>query len=124
MERDMDKFQTNFCNLIRDTQTRVRRSVAKQEELKLPLKPELHHQYGMFFNHNGYMMPGFQLLQLFLAIDLPKVSDLQHTLPTFPNCTNWAAPFPPRMKAYKTMGSAYVAWTGVLRTESVLGFSG
>ena len=101
----------NFRSLIHDTHSQACRSVAKQEELKLPLKPELCHQYGMLFNHNGYMMPGLQSLQLFLAIDLPKIADLQHTLPPFPKCTTWAAPFPPGMKAYETMGSAYVAWT-------------
>ena len=111
MERDMDQFQENFRNLIQDTHSCAHRSVAKQEELKLSLKPELHHQYGMLFNHNSYMMPGLQSLQLFLAIDLPKIADLQHTPPPFPNCTTWAVPFPPQMKAYETMGSAYVAWT-------------
>ena len=60
MERDMDEFQQNFKNLICDTCSCAQRSVAKQEELKLPLKPELRHQYSMLFNHNGYMMPGLQ----------------------------------------------------------------
>ena len=92
----MDQFQTNFRNLIQDTHSQACRSVAKQEKLKLPLKPELHHQYGMLFNHNGYMMPGLQSLQLFLAINLPKITDLQHTPPPFPNCTNWAGSLPTR----------------------------
>ena len=118
----MDEFQQNFKNLIRDTRSRARRSVAKQEELKLPLKPELCHQYGMLFNHNGYMMPGLQSLQLFLAINLPKIADLQHTPPPFPNCTTWAVPLPPQMKAYETMGSAYVAWTAYRELNQSLAF--
>ena len=96
--------------------------MAKQEELKLPLKPELRHQYGMLFNHNGYMMLGLQSLQLFLTINLPKIADLQHAPPPFPNCTDWAAPFPVRMKAYETMGSAYVAWTAYRELNQSLTF--
>ena len=118
----MDEFQQNFKNLIHDTRSHAWHSVAKQEELKLPLKPELCHQYGMLFNHNGYIMPGLQSLQLFLAIDLPKIADLQHTPPPFPNCTTWAAPFLPQMKAYETMGSAYVAWTAYCELNQSLTF--
>ena len=68
------------------------------------------------------MMPGLQSLQLFLAIDLPKITNLQHTPPLFPNCTDWAAPFPPRMKVYETMGSAYVAWTAYRELNQSLAF--
>ena len=120
----MNEFQTNFCHSHsgHTISSRTRQSVAKQEELKLPLKPELCHQYGMLFNHNGYMMPGLQSLQLFLAIDLPKIANLQHMLPPFPNCTDWAAPFPLRMKAYETMGSAYVARTAYRELNQSLAF--
>ena len=60
----------------------------------MPQKPELRHQYGMLFNCQGYVMPGLQSLQLFLAVDLPKVEDLYHKPPEFPNCSTWAAPTP------------------------------
>ena len=63
-------------------------------ELKMPQKPELRHQYGMLFNHQGYVMLGLQSLQLFLAGDLPKVEALYHEPPEFPNCSTWAASDP------------------------------
>ena len=36
-------------------------------------------------------MRGLQSLQLFLAVDLPKVEDLYHEPPKFPNRSIWAA---------------------------------
>ena len=69
----------------------------------MPQKPELQHQYGMLFNHQGYVMPVLQSLQLFLAVDLPKVEDLYHEPPEFPNCSTWAAldPFLQQILQYK-----------------------
>ena len=31
-------------------------------------------------------------MDLFLSIDLPKVEDIAHVPPPFPECDNWAAP--------------------------------
>ena len=31
-------------------------------------------------------------MDLFLSIDLPKVEDIAHVPPPFPDCDNWAAP--------------------------------
>ena len=31
-------------------------------------------------------------MDLFLLIDLPKVEDIAHVPPPFPDCDNWAAP--------------------------------
>ena len=56
-------------------------------------------------------MAGLQSLQLFLAIDLPKIDDILHDPPAFPNCTDWAMPSPRKLQYYETMGSAYVKWT-------------
>ncbi|MCG8626010.1 MAG: hypothetical protein MJE68_28935, partial [Proteobacteria bacterium] len=111
LERDIDNFATRFQKHIDKTLQRAKRAVKRENALKLPLKAELRHQYGMLFNHHGYMMPGLKSLQLFLAIDLPKINDLQHDPPAFPNCTNWAAPDPPNLQYYGTMGEAYVKWT-------------
>ena len=55
-------------------------------------KPELRHQYGMLFNHHGQVISGLKNMDLFLSIDLPKVEDIQHVLPPFPDCDNWASP--------------------------------
>ena len=54
------------------------------------------------------MMPGLQSLQLFLAIDLPKLEDLHHDSPAFPNCTNWAVPHPMHRDYYITGGEYYI----------------
>ena len=82
MENDIEKFKTEFQKRIDDTVSRTRHS--DQENAKMPRKPELQHQYGMLFNHQGYMMPGLQSLQLFLTIDLLKLEDLHHDPPAFP----------------------------------------
>ena len=71
----------------------------------------------------GYLLCHTPLtVKLFLAIDLPKIADLQHTPPPFPNCTTWAVPFPPQMKVYETMGSAYVACTAYRELHQSLAF--
>ena len=57
------------------------------------------------------MMPGLQSLQLFLVIDLPKIEDLYHEPPAFPNCTTWAAPLPENSNYYGTGGEYYIKWT-------------
>ena len=60
MENDIEKFKTEFQKRIDETVSHTWRSV--QENAKMPRKPELRHQYGMLFNHQGYMMPGLQSL--------------------------------------------------------------
>ena len=55
-------------------------------------KPELRHQYRMLFNHQGQVISGLKNMDLFLSIDLPKVEDIAHIPPPFPECDNWAAP--------------------------------
>ena len=61
MEEDIEQFKNDFQKKIDETILRVRRST--QDELKMPQKPELRHQYGMLFNHQGYVMLGLQSLQ-------------------------------------------------------------
>ena len=56
-------------------------------------------------------MPGLQSLQLFLSIDLPKIKDLYHEPPSFPNCTTWAAPLPENRNYYGTGGEYYIKLT-------------
>ena len=56
-------------------------------------------------------MPGLQSLQLFLAIDLPKIEDLYHEPPAFPNCKNWAVPLWENRNYYGTGGEYYIKWT-------------
>ena len=87
----------------------------------MPRKPELQHQYGMLFNHQGYVMPGLQSLQLFLAIDLLKIEDLYHEQPEFPNCSMWAAPDPFYKNYYSTKGSR-VKWTAYKEINESLSF--
>ena len=46
----------------------------------------------MLFNHHGQVISGLKNLDLFLSIDLPKVENILHDPPPFPDCDNWAAP--------------------------------
>ena len=55
-------------------------------------KLELCHQYGMLFNHHGQVISRLKNMDLFLLIDLPKVEDIAHVPPPFPDCDNWAPP--------------------------------
>ena len=50
----------------------------------------IRHQYGMLFNHQGQVISGLKNMDLFLSIDLPKVEDIAHVPPSFPDCDNWA----------------------------------
>ena len=93
-----------------------------QENTKMPRKPELRHQYGMLFNHQGYMMPGLQSLQLFLTIDPPKLEDLHHDPPAFPNCTTWAASHPMHKDYYSTGGEYYIKWTAYKELNESISF--
>ena len=120
MEEDIEQFRNGFKKKIEKTILRVHRST--QEELKMPRKPELRHQYGMLFNHQGYVMPGLQSLQLFLAVDLPKVEDLYHESPEFPNCSIWAAQDPFYSNYYSTKGSYYIKWTAYKEINESLSF--
>ena len=38
------------------------------------------------------VISGLKNMDLFLSIDLPKVEDIAHVPPPFPECDNWAAP--------------------------------
>ena len=76
----------------KDRLKRFKRQSQAYEELGSTKQPRLHHEYGMLFNHHGYLLSGLQRLYLFLAIDLPTPDDLLHTPPRFPNCTHWAPP--------------------------------
>ena len=67
-------------------------------------------------------MQGLQSLQLFLAVDLPKVEDLYHEPPEFPNCSMWAAPDPFYKKYYSTKGSYYIKWTAYKEINKSLSF--
>ena len=46
----------------------------------------------MLFNHHGQVISGLKNMDLFLSIDLPKVEDIQHVPPPFPDCDPWATP--------------------------------
>ena len=46
----------------------------------------------MLFNHHGQVISGLKNMDLFLSIDLPKVADIAHVPPPFPECDNWAPP--------------------------------
>ena len=68
------------------------------------------------------MMPGLQSLQLFLAIDLPKLEDLHHDPPAFPNCTTWAVPHPMHKDYYSTGGEYYIKWTAYKELNKSISF--
>ena len=70
----------------------VKRAAQATRDYGFVRKPELRHQYGMLFNHHGQVISGLKNIDLFLSIDLPKVEDIQHIPPPFPDCDRWATP--------------------------------
>ena len=46
----------------------------------------------MLFNHHGQVISGLKNIDLFLSVDLPKVDDIAHVPPGFPDCNTWASP--------------------------------
>ena len=50
MEKDIKKFKNEFQKQIEETISHACRSI--KDDMKMPRKPELHHQYGMLFNHH------------------------------------------------------------------------
>ena len=44
------------------------------------------------FNHHEQVISGLKNMDLFLLIDLPKVEDIQHVPPPFPDHNHWASP--------------------------------
>ena len=80
----MKKYTTEITERIKQATTKADYGFIR--------KPELRHQYGMLFNHHGQVISGLKNMDLFLSIDLPKVEDIAHVPPPFPDCDNWAAP--------------------------------
>ena len=68
------------------------------------------------------MMPDLQSLQLFLTIDLPKLEDLHHDRPAFPNCTTWPVPHPMHKDHYSTGGEYYIKWTAYKELNESISF--
>ena len=76
----------------RDIKNQVKRATSAMADYRFVCKLELRHQNGMLFNHHGQVISGLKNMDLFLSIDLPKVEDIEHVPPPFPDCDNWAAP--------------------------------
>ena len=102
IEERMNKISTMIRNSLSDFNAqlkqyttelteRIKRATTKAD-YGFVRKPELRHQYGMLFNHHGQVISGLKNMDLFLSIDLPKVEDIAHVPPPFPECDNWATP--------------------------------
>ena len=90
IEKSLTDFQTYLKQYTTDLTTRIKRATVTRA-YGFVRKPELRHQYGMLFNHHGQVISGLKNMDLFLSIDLPKIADIAHVPPPFPDCDNWAA---------------------------------
>ena len=90
IEKSFTDFQTHMKQYTTDLTRRIRRATMKGD-YGFVKKPELRHQYGMLFSHHGQVISGLKNMDLFLSIDLPKIEDIAHVPPPFPDCDNWAA---------------------------------
>ena len=106
VRKSVSDFHAELKQYTTELTERIKRATAKVD-YGFVRKPELQHQYGMLFNHHGQVISGLKNMDfnhhgqvisglkntdLFLSIDLPKVEDISHVPPPFPDCDNWAAP--------------------------------
>ena len=85
-------FQSQMNKYAADITVCLKRATKSMADYGFVRKPELQHQYGMLFNNHSQVISGLKNMDLFLSIDLPKVEDIAHVPPAFPECDNWAAP--------------------------------
>ena len=100
VSKTMTEFTRRYQLYAEVVQSRIKRATESQQPYGFVKKPELRHQYGMLFNHHGYVVSGLKNLELFLSIELPKITDIMHTPLPFPDCDNWAVAPPSRHKGY------------------------
>ena len=91
VRKSVSDFNAQLKQYMTELTERIKRATTKAD-YGFVRKPELRHQYGMLFNHHGQVISGMKNMGLFLSIDLPKVEDIAHVPPPFPECDNWAAP--------------------------------
>ena len=91
VRKSVSDFHAQMKQYTTELTERIKRATTKVD-YGFVRKPELRHQYGMLFNHHGQVISGLKNMDLFLSIDLPKVEDIAHVPPPFPDCDNWATP--------------------------------
>ena len=91
ISKSVSDFHAQLTQHTTELTKRIKRATTKAD-YGFVRKPELRHQYGMLFNHHGQVISGLKNMDLFLSIDLPKLEDIAHIPPPFPECDNWAAP--------------------------------
>ena len=91
ISKSVSDFYAQLAEYTTELTKRIKRATT-QTDYGFVRKPELRHKYGMLFNHHGQVISGLKNMDLFLSIDLPKVEDIAHIPPPFPECDNWAAP--------------------------------
>ena len=91
ISKSVSDFHAQLAEYTTELTKRIKQATT-QADYGFVRKPELRHQYGMLFNHHGQVISGLKNMDLFLSIDLPKVEDIAHVPPPFPECDNWAAP--------------------------------
>ena len=91
VRKSVSDFHAQMKQYMTELTERIKRATTKAD-YGFVRKPELRHQYGILFNHHGQVISGLKNMDLFLSIDLPKVEDIAHVPPPFPDCDNWAAP--------------------------------
>ena len=91
VRKSVSDFHAQLKQYTTELTERIKRATTKAD-YGFVRKPELRHQYGMLFNHHRQVISGLKNMDLFLSIDLPKVEDIAHVPPPFPECDNWAAP--------------------------------
>ena len=92
VRKSVREFQDHMKRYTAEVTKHLKRATQATKDYGFVRKPELRHQYSMLFNHHRQVISGLKNMDLFLSIDLPKVEDIQHVPPPFPDCDHWATP--------------------------------
>ena len=61
----------------------------KEDVMGFIPKPIAHPEYGTVYQHLGMLLQNLHCRYLYIVIQLPHLKDLDHKIPSFPNCDNY-----------------------------------
>ena len=91
-----DQYRTNYDEHINITRQKCALGIQYRHESKediagfiskLVARPE----YGTIYQHKGMLLQNLHRRYLYIVIKLPHLSDLEQTIPSFPNCDNYSS---------------------------------
>ena len=93
---DCDQYRTNHDGQIDITRRKHALGIQYKHESKEDIagfipKPVARPEYGMIYQHKGMLLQNLHRRYLYIVIKLPRLSDLEQRIPSFPNCDNYGS---------------------------------